>query len=221
MAYIDFIGVLHKKSQRDYRQRALEFDKAECAEIAKKWDFDYWDGDRQYGFGGYHYDGRWRVVATEMIRHYGLKAGDRILDIGCGKGFLLYELSQIEPGLILSGIDISEYAIETAKEEIRPNLKLSNATSLPFPDDSQDFVYSVTTLHNLKNYELFKSLQEIQRVCPNGNAHITVESYRNEKEKANLLYWQLTCESFYTPDEWEWFFSVAGYKGDYGCIYFE
>ncbi len=221
MAYIDFVGVLHNRSKRDYRQRVLEFDKAECAETAKQWDYDYWDGERQYGFGGYHYDGRWKVVAEEMVRHYGLKEGDRILDVGCGKGYLLYELSQINPGFVLSGIDISGYAIDNAKEEIQTHLKVANATSLPYPDDSQDFVFSITTLHNLKNYELFQSLQEIQRVCPSGKAHITVESYRNETEKANLLYWQLTCETFYTPEEWEWFFSLAGYTGDYGCIYFE
>ena len=221
MAYIDFVGKIHNKSKRDYRQRVLDFEKAECAEIAKNWGYDYWDGERRYGYGGYLYDGRWRSVAEDMASHYGLKEGDRILDIGCGKGHLLYELSQVVPGLAISGVDISEYAIQHAKEEVQPFLKVSNAADLPFSDKSQDFVYSITTLHNLKNYELFKSLQEIERVTISGNAHITVESYRNEKEKVNLLYWQLTCETFYTPEEWEWFFSVAGYTGDYGCIFFE
>ena len=221
MAYIDFIDKIHNQSKRDYRQRVLDFEKAECAEVAKKWGYDYWDGERQYGFGGYTYDGRWRGVAEDIARHYGLKEGDRILDIGCGKGYLLYELSQVVPGILISGIDISEYAIRHAKEEVQPFLKRHCATKLPYPNNSQDFVVSVTTLHNLRNFELFASLQEIQRVCPSGRAHITVESYRNEKEKANLLYWQLTCETFYTPEEWKWFFSIAGYTGDYGCIYFD
>ena len=221
MAYIDFVGKVHNQSKRDYKQRVLSFEKATCAEVAKKWDYDYWDGDRCYGYGGYTYDGRWRVVAEDMARHYRLKDGDRILDIGCGKGYLLYELSQILPGAVISGIDISKYAICNAKEEIKPFLKLHSCTDLPYPDNSQDFVVSITTLHNLQNFELFKSLKEIQRVCPSGKAHITVESYRNESEKANLLDWQLTCETFYTPEEWEWFFSIAGYKGDYGCIYFQ
>ena len=221
MAYVDFISELHKKSDRDYRERVLEFEKAHCAKVAKKWDYDYWDGARQYGFGGYHYDGRWRVVAEKMAKHYNLKAGDHILDIGCGKGYLLYEFTQVVPGINVKGIDISEYAIEHSKEEIRPFLELSGADTLPFDDASQDFIFSVTTLHNLFNYELFNSLKEIERVCKDGKSHITVESYRNEVEKANLLYWQLTCETFYTPTEWEWFFLQADYSGDYGCIYFE
>ena len=221
MVYVDFVSELHKKSKRDYRERVLEFEKANCAKIAKKWGYDYWDGARQYGFGGYHYDGRWRVVAKKMAKHYNLKAGDHILDIGCGKGYLLYEFTQVVPGINVKGIDISEYAIKHSKEEIRPFLELADAGSLPFDDGSQDFIFSVTTLHNLLNYELFNSLKEIERVSKNGKSHITVESYRNEVEKANLLYWQLTCETFYTPTEWEWFFLHADYSGDYGCIYFE
>ena len=156
MAYIDFIGDLHKKSQRNYRERVLKFEKDECAEIAKKWGYDYWDGKRQYGFGGYHYDGRWRSVAEKMAEHYNLAAGDHILDIGCGKGYLLYEFTQIIPDLVVAGIDISEYAIENSKEEVKPFLKIASAEDLPFPDDSQDFIFSVTTLHNLFNYQLYK-----------------------------------------------------------------
>ena len=203
MVYVDFVSELHKKSKRDYRERVLEFEKAHCAKVAKKWDYDYWDGARQYGFGGYHYDGRWRVVAERMADYYNLKAGDHILDIGCGKGYLLYEFTQVVPGINVKGIDISEYAIEHSKEEIRPFLELASADSLPFDDASQDFIFSVTTLHNLLNFELFNSLKEIERVCKDSKSHITVESYRNEVEKANLLYWQLTCETFYTPTEWE------------------
>ncbi|MBT5373838.1 MAG: methyltransferase domain-containing protein, partial [Rhodospirillaceae bacterium] len=117
MKQIDFIQQLHSGTKRDYLARVMEADKAECAEIAKKWGRDYWDGDRKYGYGGYSYDGRWRPIAEKMAAHYGLKAGDRILDIGCGKGFLLYEFTQAMPGVEIAGIDISEYAIENAKEE--------------------------------------------------------------------------------------------------------
>jgi len=221
MAYVDFVMVLHRNSKRDYVQRVVEYDKSECAFIAKQWGEDYWDGDRCFGYGGYRYDGRWRIVAENMAKYYGLKNGDRILDVGCGKGYLLYEFTKAVPGIELAGVDISDYAIEHAKDEIKPYLRKANATSLPFEDDAFDFVFSITTLHNLYNFSLFKSLSEINRVCRTGKAHITVESYRNEREKANLLYWQLTCETFFTPVEWEWFFDLAGYKGDYGCIYFE
>jgi protein-L-isoaspartate(D-aspartate) O-methyltransferase len=220
MAYVDFIMKLHKRTARDYVARVVEHDKAACAEVAIQYGRDYWDGDRKYGYGGYTYDGRWRTVAEDMASYYRLQPGDTILDVGCGKGFLLYEFTQVLPGVQVAGIDISAYAIEHAKEEIKPFLRVGNATELPYPDQSFDFVVSVTTLHNLYNYELRKALQEIERVGKD-KKHVIVESYRNEREKANLLYWQLTCRSFYTPKEWEWVFAENGYTGDYSYIVFE
>ena len=220
MAYIDFIMKLHSRTKRDYVQRVVEHPKAESAKVAKQYGADYWDGDRRFGYGGYKYDGRWRVVAEDMAKHYGIKPGDRILDVGCGKGHLLYEFTQVVPGVEIAGLDVSSYAIEHAKEEVKPFLHQGSAVKLPFPDHHFDFVVSLGALHNLYNYELWDALRELERV---GKSHkyLMVESYRSEEEKANLLYWQLTCESFYTPKEWEWFFGQAGYTGDYGCIYFE
>jgi len=220
MAYIDFLSAVHKKTQRDYLGRVNEFPKAEAAKLAKKFDFDYWDGDRKVGYGGYKYDGRWRAVADAIAQHYNLKPGDRILDVGCGKAFLLYDFTQSVPGVEVCGIDISEYGVNHAKEEVRPFLKVCNATELPFEDKSFDLVISINTLHNLYCFELEKALREIERVSK-GNKYIVVESYRNEEEKANLLYWQLTCESFCTPEEWQWWFDHCGYTGDHSFIYFE
>jgi ubiquinone/menaquinone biosynthesis C-methylase UbiE len=105
--------------------------------------------------------------------------------------------------------------------EVRPFLQVGNAVELPFPDDSFDLVISINTFHNLYCYELDRALREIQRVSKKKHGYIVVESYRNEEEKANLLYWQLTCESFYTPKEWEWWYERCGYTGDYSFIYFE
>ncbi len=220
MAYVDFIMKLHKSTKRDYVARVVNHDKAECAEVAIKYGKDYWDGERQYGYGGYKYDGRWRPVAEAMAKHYDLRPGAKILDVGCGKGFLLYEFTQVIPGAQVAGIDISQYAIDNAKEEVKPFLKVGNAVNLPFEDRSFDFVVSITTFHNLYNYELKRALQEVERVGKD-KKHIIIESYRNEREKANLLYWQLTCRSFYTPQEWEWFFKESGYTGDYSYIVFE
>jgi protein-L-isoaspartate(D-aspartate) O-methyltransferase len=220
MAYIDFLSAVHKKTQRDYLGRVNEFPKAEAAKLAKKFDYDYWDGDRKVGYGGYKYDGRWRAVADAIAQHYNLKPGDRILDVGCGKAFLLYDFTQAVPGIEVCGIDISEYGVSHAKEEVRPFLKVCNATELPFEDNSFKLVFSINTLHNLYCFELEKALREIERVSK-GNKYIVVESYRNESEKANLLYWQLTCESFYTPQEWDWWFKHCGYSGDHSFIYFE
>jgi SAM-dependent methyltransferase len=220
MNNIDFIPRLHQSTKRNYLERVISHDKALCAEKARQWGFDYWDGDRQYGFGGYKYDGRWLPIAKDIAAHYGLKAGDRILDVGCGKAFLLYELSQAVPGIEVVGIDISDYAIEHAKEEVRAHLDVGHARKLPYEDNSFDFVFSLNTLHNLEINDLFSAVKEIERVSRR-DKYIVVEAYRNEREKVNLMYWQLTCESFYRPQEWTWLFEQCGYTGDYGFIYFE
>ena len=205
MSYIDFLSVVHKSTKRDYLARVndSDFPKNKAADLAKKWDFDYWDGDRRINYGGYKYmEGRWEKVAKLMIDHYGLKAGDKILDIGCGKGFLLYDFTKILPGIEIYGIDVSKYALENSK------------------DNYFDFVFSLNTFHNLECYDLFDALKEMERVGKN-NKYICVEAYRNEVEKMNLLYWQVTCEAFNTPKEWGWWFKHTGYTGDHSFIYFE
>ena len=220
MAYVDFIQSVHSSTKRDYLKRVNDFDKATVSEVAIRFDKDYWDGERQYGYGGYRYDGRWRKVAEAMAKHYNLPRDARILDVGCGKGFLLYEFTQVLPDCRVVGLDISPYAVENGKEEVKPFLQVGHANSLPFADKSFDFVVSITTLHNLYNYDLHAALKEIERVRK-GPAHVNVESYRNEREKMNLLYWQMTCRAFHAPKEWEWIFEQAGYKGDHSYIFFE
>ena len=220
MAYVDFVSRVHTPTKRDYVSRVTAVDKSKAAEIALRFDKDYWDGDRDVGYGGYRYDGRWRAVADAMVEHYGLKSGDRVLDVGCGKGFLLYEFTQAVPGIEVVGLDISEYALEHSKEEVQAKLMQGHARSLPFEDEAFDFVLSINTLHNLYVDDLWASITEIERVG-RGAKHITVEAYRNEQEKVNLLYWQLTCRAFHTPEEWQWLFEKVGYTGDYGCIFFE
>lgn len=220
MAHIDFIQEVHKSTKRDYVGRVNEADKAECAVVAKQYGYDFWDGDRKYGYGGYRYDGRWRRVAEKLAEHYDLKAGQKVLDVGCGMAHLLYELTQVVPGLEVAGADISTYALEHAKEEVRPFLIEAAAQKLPFEDNSFDLVISLTTLHNLKVYDLEKAVREIERVSKK-NSYIVVESWRNERERVNMLYWQLTCASFYAVDEWEYLYRTWGYTGDYSFIYFE
>ena len=221
MTYIDFIEKIHKKTTRDYLgERVIGVNKAECAKVAKKFDKNYWDGDRKYGYGGFSYDGRWRPVVDQIIQYYNIEPGQNILDIGCGKAYLLFEFNQEIPGIELAGLDISQYALDNAKKEMRPHLQLGNAVKLPYVDKNFDLVLSINTLHNLNLPDLEKALNEIERVSK-GKKYIVVDSYRTEEEKVNLMYWQLTCECFYTPEEWEWIFNQCGYSGDFSCIFYE
>lgn len=220
MPYIDFVSDLHKATKRDYIGRVVSDDKADCVVIAKQYGYDYWEGDRKYGYGGYRYDGRWKSVAEKLADHYQLQSGQKVLDVGCGMAHLLYELTQAVPGIKVSGIDISRYALEHAKPEVRSMLQYGQAQNLPFEDNEFDLVISLATLHNLKVFDLKKALQEIGRVSKK-NSYIMVESFRNDREEVNMLYWQLTCASYYSVEEWEWLYQEWGYAGDYSFIFFE
>jgi len=216
---LNIITPLHQKSKRNYLER-MQDEKVKCSKIAREYGKDYWDGDRRYGYGGYKYDGRWVSVAKALIDQYQLPEDAKILDVGCGKGFLLYEFKQLLPKAKVVGIDISSYAIENAKEEVKSCLSVQRAQdAYPFLDKEFDLVFSNTTLHNLYVDELKSALQEIERVGK--NKFINLESYRNLKELFNLQCWALTCNSFYTPQEWCWLYDEFGYTGDFEFIYFE
>ena len=220
MALREFVSLVHKSTKRDYIARVTQRDKAEVAELALKWDYDYWDGGRDTGYGGYKYDGRWRKVADAMIAAYGITPGMRILDVGSGKGFILHDFREALPGVEVAGIDISAYGVAHTMESVKPFCRVGTAAQLPWPDRHFDLVISINTLHNLYNYELWPAFREIERVC-RGAKYICVEGYRNEREKVNLMYWQLTCRAFHTPSEWDFVFDATGYTGDHEFIYFE
>ena len=220
MAYRDFVSLIHKSTKRDYLARVTERDKAEVAELATKFDHDYWDGSRQTGYGGYKYDGRWRKVADAMIVTYGLQPGMRVLDVGSGKGFILHDFKEAMPGLEVSGLDVSAYAVEHTMESVKLFCQVGHAAKLPYPDKSFDLIISINTLHNLCNFDLWAAFKEIERVG-RGAKYICVEGYRNEREKVNLMYWQLTCRAFHMPEEWAFVFEQTGYSGDHEFIFFE
>lgn len=216
---LNIVNPLHKQTNRDYIGR-MQNEKVHCMRIAKKYGYDYWDGDRKYGYGGYKYDGRWSVVAKKIIDYYNLPKDAKILDVGCGKAFLLYEFKKLLPDCEVRGFDFSSYALENAKDEIKDKLFINKAQDeYPFKENEFDLVISLTTLHNLPIYHLKSALQEMERVAV--NKYLVVESYRNESELFNLQCWALTCESFFSPDEWVWVFKEFGYNGDYEFIYFE
>ncbi len=216
---LNIITPLHKKAERDYIGR-MNDNKVECMKIAKKYGREFWDGDRRYGYGGYKYDGRYKPIAEKLIEKYNIPEHGKIIDIGCAKGFLLYEFKKILPECEISGMDISRYAVDNAKEEVRPDLFIHKAQEpYKFKDNEFDLVLSLGTLHNLMIYELKSALREIERVGK--NKYIVVESYRNDNELFNLQCWALTCSLFLTPDQWIWLFKEWGYTGDYEFIYFE
>ena len=215
----NFITKLHNSTKRNYLER-MNDNKIHCMQIAKKYEKEYWDGDRRYGYGGYKYiPGRWRSVAKKLIKTYKLKAGSKILDVGCGKGFLLKEMVILEPKLKVYGFDISKHALKHIDKKLRKNFrKLKAQSKYPYKKNFFDLVISITTLHNLEIFDLKKALKEIERVGK--KKYLLVESYRNEKELFNLQCWALTCESFFSETEWKWLYKKFNYSGDYEFIYF-
>ena len=216
---LNIVTPLHKKTKRDYLARMTD-DKVHCMVTARKYGFDYWDGDRRYGYGGYQYDGRWKPVAEGLIDIYDLKSDAKILDIGCGKAHLLYELKKILSAAEIRGFDISHYAIRNAPEEIKNSL-LQHRTqdAFPFEDRYFDLAVSLNCFHNLCFFDLKNALAETERVAK--NKYVSVESYRNEQEQFNLQCWALTAQSFFNTFEWIWLFNHFGYTGDYEFIFFE
>lgn len=186
----------------------------EVIRISKQYGEMYFDGPRDYGYGGYKYDGRWQPVARDIIQHFDLKPGDRVLDVGCGKGFLVKDLLDAMPGLEVFGLDISEYALMHCPPEIVGRLHLGSADHLPFPDASFQCVISLDTVHNLPRERAKRALQEIQRLSQ-GRAFVRVDSYRTPQQKAVFESWVLTAEFHDYPQGWQQLFAEAGYTGDY------
>ena len=210
----------HKRTKRDYLGRMID-DKINCMEKARKFEKDYWDGPRKYGYGGYRYiKGLITPIAKKIIKNYKLDNNSRILDVGCGKGFLLFEIKKLLPKIKIKGFDVSKYGLKNSKQEIKKYLSFGNAKKkFLFNDNFFDLVISFNCLHNLEIFELENSLKEIERVGK--KKFIVVESYRNSKELFNLQCWALTANAFFSKKEWLWIFKKFKYSGDYEFIYFE
>lgn len=221
MARVEIIAPLHTATKRDYAGRRNDPDRANNCKIAKRFEAGYWDGQRKYGYGGYTYDGRWRAVAEKLISRYDLQRGARVLDVGCGKAHLLYEIHKLVPDAVVYGVDVSTYALDDQMMAAGHALQ-APAQALPFREHYFDLVISLATLHNLDFFELRSAIGEINRVT-RGNQFITVESWtwNNEQQRANLLDWQLTCKSFYDDDTWERLFREWSYYGDWEFMLFD
>lgn len=183
--------------------------------IARQFGREFFDGDREFGYGGFSYHPRfWSPVVPDIIEHYGICDGESVLDVGCAKGFMIYDMAQALPSSTFAGVDISEYAIANAMPEVAPLLRVGDCRQLPFEDKSFDYVFSINTIHNCDLDGVVQSLREITRVSKKGS-FITVDAYRNDHEKARMMAWNLTARSIFSVSEWPVIFEEAGYKGDF------
>ena len=204
----------YPKTPRDFTKR-LEEKTDTDRKIAREYGKDFFDGDRKHGYGGFSYNPKyWQKVIPTFEEHYKLSKESKILDIGCAKGFMLYDFTKMIPGISVKGIDISEYAIQHAKEEVKDKLEVADARSLPFEDNSFDLVISITTLHNLNKDDMKIALKEIMRVSKK-DAFITLDAYRDEQEKEAMQAWNLTALTMMHTQEWKKFFDAVAYDGDY------
>lgn len=204
----------YPKTNRDLTNRSKSKSE-ETRQIARQFDYDYFDGDRIYGYGGFTYHPRfWGDVVKDIIKQYGLTANSSVLDVGCAKGFFLHDLYKAIPGVNVLGVDVSKYALDNAHPEVKSRLILGNAKELPFASNAFDLVISINTVHNLDKQDCGKALAEINRVSK-ANAFITVDAYRNVEEKERMEKWNLTALTMMSDVEWKQFFQESGYKGDY------
>jgi sporadic carbohydrate cluster protein (TIGR04323 family) len=214
-----YIQTHHNRTKRNYLERMIN-EKVECMKVAKKYDENYWDGERKYGYGGYKYiKDYWKKTALYLIKDYKLNNKSKLLDVGCGKGFLLYEIKKILPKIKIIGLDISRYAISNAHPNIRKFLCYYDVSKkLFFKNNEFDLVISMAAIHNLDHKGLEVAISEIERVGK--KKYVMVESFNNEQELFNLQCWALTCKSFLSKKDWLWFFDKTSYSGDYEFIYF-
>ena len=204
----------YPRTKRDIKQRGEDKTNKD-RELARKFEKDFFDGDRRNGYGGFHYNKRfWQPVVPDFKEYYSLTKDSKILDVGCAKGFMLHDFSELIPGIEVNGIDISRYAIENCMPSVKKSVQVADARNLPFEDNSFDLVISVTTVHNFDKEECVKALKEIQRVSKK-HAFITVDAYRNELEKEAMHAWNLTAKTILHVDDWKKLFDEAGYTSDY------
>tara|TARA_B100001013_G_scaffold88648_1_gene49134 strand:+ start:54 stop:713 length:660 start_codon:yes stop_codon:yes gene_type:complete len=210
------INLLKKypKTKRDLSKRGNEKTEEDRI-IARRFDKEFFDGDRKNGYGGYYYNPKfWTEVVKDFNNFYKLKNGSKILDIGCGKGFMLFDFMKLNPNFVLEGIDISDYAITNAVPEVKKFLKVGDAKSLPYEDNSFDLVISINTTHNLEINQCKKALSEMERVSRK-DKYLIVDAYSNEIEKDRIFAWNLTAKTILSTNEWISLFEEAGYTGHY------
>ena len=183
--------------------------------IARQFGREFFDGDRRYGYGGFNYNPKfWSGVVRDIAEYWNIKLDESLLDVGCAKGFMLFDFLEMKLNLKLCGLDISEYAIRNSKIEVKDSLIMGNAAMLPFAEKSFDYVISINTIHNLPIEQCIVAIKEIQRVCKS-RSFIVVDAYESEIERERMFAWNLTAQTILSKSDWKDVFEYAGYTGDY------
>ncbi len=204
----------YPKAKRDLNERVAE-KTDQVRAIAREFGQEFFDGDRKHGYGGFNYNPKyWEPVIPDFEAHFGSLEGKHVLDVGCAKGFMLYDMSRLVKDVRISGLDISRYAIENSLAEVKPHLVVGDAKALPYASDSFDLVISINTVHNLELVECKAAIREISRVSK-GSAFITVDAYSNDDEKERMMAWNLTAKTILSVVDWKTLFEEVGYEGDF------
>tara|TARA_B100000745_G_scaffold263608_1_gene188071 strand:+ start:96 stop:776 length:681 start_codon:yes stop_codon:yes gene_type:complete len=174
----------------------------------------FYDGDRNNGYGGFNYDGRWAPIAKNMIETYSLDGQSKILQVGSDKGFLLHEFLQISPTTDVRGTEVSDYAINCTMTSVKPFVKKAPFTVLPFADNEFDFIIAIGAVYSLNLPDAIKCLKEIQRVGK-GKSFITLGAYESEDDLRLFRYWTLLGSTILSKEDWVEVLDHAGYTGDY------
>jgi ubiquinone/menaquinone biosynthesis C-methylase UbiE len=204
----------YPKSKRDLKKR-LNNKSEKVRKIARKFGKEFFDGDRSFGYGGFSYNKKyWLNVIEDFKKFYKLSSTSKVLDVGCAKGFMLYDFRKKIKGITIRGVDISSYAINNSKQGVKKYLKVANAKKLPFRDNEFDLVISINTIHNLNKKDCGVALKEIERVSKK-YSFITVDAYSNIKEKKRMFAWNLTAKTILSKKQWINFFKKNNYTGDY------
>ena len=204
----------YPRSQRPVEERG-EVITEEHRSRAREFGASFFDGDRLEGYGGYSYDPKyWTRTVKLMSDYYGINHNSKILDVGCGKGFMLHDFRLLHPGIKVTGIDISRYAVHNAMKGIGDRLWIGSAADLPYSTSSFDLVISINTIHNLPLEECKEAIREIERVS-RGNSFIMVDAWRTEEGRRNLGMWNLTAQTYMHTDDWTQLLHECGYTGDW------
>jgi len=175
---------------------------------------DFFDGDRNCGYGGYFYDGRWQSIAKDIIKKYKLKNGSKVLQISAEKGFLMYELIKQNPKIKVFGLETSNHAVSKSLNHVKKKIKkVENYIDFEIKGKF-DFVIALGVVYTLTLGDAIKCLKIIQKLS-HGKSFITLATYNNNKDYWLFKDWTVLGTTLLKKKDWKKVLKYAGYTGDY------